>query len=168
MRRRIIGTASSTIPLPTRRPTTNISTAKRRNRESTARKPARRLRLCGRWPGGQRQAGSGDDRCGGTTSSEKAYHSSQFKVHPAYPGSLVPRLTPGAQRFPEQEGRMAKNKDFETSTGKGGETHQHVPKKGPHSKPDAHLTTNQGIRGVGTKSAHLSMRDIRLKRRQLR
>ena len=30
--------------------------------------------------------------------------------------------------------------------GKGGETHQHVPKKGPHSKPDAHLTTNQGIR----------------------
>ena len=63
---------------------------------------------------------------------------------------------------------MAKNKDFETSTGKGGETHQHVPKKGPHSKPDAHLTTNQGIRGVGTKSAHLSMRDIRLKRRQVR
>src|SRR5450759_4409210 len=146
MRRRIIGTASSTIPLPTRRPTTNISTAKRRNRESTARKPARRLGLCGRWPRGQRQAGSGDDRCGGTTSSEKAYHSSQFKVHPANPGSLVPRLTPGAQRFPEQEGRMAKNKDFETSTGKGGETHQHVPKKGPHSKPDAHLTTNQGIR----------------------
>ena len=41
---------------------------------------------------------------------------------------------------------MAKNEDFETSTGKGGETHQHVPKKGPHSKPDAHLTTNQGIR----------------------
>ena len=36
---------------------------------------------------------------------------------------------------------MAKNKDFETSTGKGGETHQHVPKKAPHSKPDAHLTT---------------------------
>src|SRR5450830_1071483 len=141
MRHRIIGTASSTIPLPTRRPTTSTSTAKRRNRESTARKPARRLRLCGRWPGGQRQAGSGDDRCGGTTSSEKAYHSSQFKVHPANPGSLVLRLTPGAQRFPEQEGRMAKNKDFETSTGKGGETHQHVPKKGPHSKPDAHLTT---------------------------
>jgi catalase len=41
---------------------------------------------------------------------------------------------------------MAKNEDFETSTGKGGETHQQVPKKGPHSKPDAHLTTNQGIR----------------------
>ena len=41
---------------------------------------------------------------------------------------------------------MAKNEDFETSTGKGGETHQHVPKKGPHSKPDGHLTTNQGIR----------------------
>src|SRR5450759_52002 len=53
---------------------------------------------------------------------------------------------PRAQRFPEQEGSMAKNEDFETSTGKGGETHQHVPKKGPHSKPDAHLTTNQGIR----------------------
>jgi hypothetical protein len=35
MRRRIIGTASSTIPAPTRRPTTNTSTAKRRNREST-------------------------------------------------------------------------------------------------------------------------------------
>src|SRR5450759_3940964 len=50
------------------------------------------------------------------------------------------------QRFPEQEGRMAKNEDFETSTGKGGETHQQVPKKGPHSKKDAHLTTNQGIR----------------------
>ena len=41
---------------------------------------------------------------------------------------------------------MAKNEDFETSTGKGGETHQQVPKKGPHSKPDAHLTTNQGFR----------------------
>jgi hypothetical protein len=34
---RIIGTASSTIPAPTRRPTTNTLTAKRRNSESTAR-----------------------------------------------------------------------------------------------------------------------------------
>ena len=41
---------------------------------------------------------------------------------------------------------MAKNKDFETSTGAGGETHQRVPKKGPHSNSDTHLTTNQGIR----------------------
>src|SRR5665647_2101394 len=144
MRRQIIGTASSTIPLPTRRPTTNISTAKRRNSESTARKPARRLGLCGRWPRGQRQAGSGDDRCGGTTSSGKAYHSSHFKVHPANPGSLVPRLTPRAQRFPEHQskraGGMAKNEDFETSIGTGGETHQQVPKKGPHSKKDFHLS----------------------------
>src|ERR1035437_2068940 len=53
---------------------------------------------------------------------------------------------PRAQRFSEQEGSMAKNEDFETSTGTGGETHQQVPKKGPHSKKDAHLTTNQGIR----------------------
>src|SRR5450759_5653079 len=37
MHRRIIGTASSTIPAPTRRPTTNTLTAKRRNSESTAR-----------------------------------------------------------------------------------------------------------------------------------
>src|SRR5450759_4917726 len=35
MRRRIIETASSTIPATTRKPTTNTSTAKRRNREST-------------------------------------------------------------------------------------------------------------------------------------
>jgi catalase len=41
---------------------------------------------------------------------------------------------------------MPKNKDFETSTGAGGETHQRVPEKGPHSNSDAHLTTNQGIR----------------------
>src|ERR1039457_5509665 len=53
---------------------------------------------------------------------------------------------PRAQRFPEQEGSMAKKEDCETSTGTGGETHQQVPKKGPHSKKDAHLTTNQGIR----------------------
>src|SRR5450631_4012607 len=41
---------------------------------------------------------------------------------------------------------MAKNEDFETMIGTGGETHQQVPKKGTHSKKDAHLTTNQGIR----------------------
>jgi catalase len=41
---------------------------------------------------------------------------------------------------------VPKNEDFETSTGVGGETHQRVPKKGPHSNSDAHLTTNQGIR----------------------
>src|SRR5450830_1662407 len=38
MRRRIIGTASSTTPAATRRPTTNTSTAKRRNRRSTGRR----------------------------------------------------------------------------------------------------------------------------------
>lgn len=41
---------------------------------------------------------------------------------------------------------MAEIKDFETSTGKGGETHQRIPKKGPHRDTQAHLTTNQGIR----------------------
>ena len=44
---------------------------------------------------------------------------------------------------------MAKKDDnFDTVIGKGGETHQQVPKtkKGPHSKTDIHLTTNQGIR----------------------
>jgi catalase len=35
--------------------------------------------------------------------------------------------------------------DFATTVGTGGETHQHVPAQGPHG-PDAHLTTNQGIR----------------------
>ena len=35
--------------------------------------------------------------------------------------------------------------DFATTVGTGGETHQHVPRQGPHG-PDAHLTTNQGIR----------------------
>jgi catalase len=35
--------------------------------------------------------------------------------------------------------------DFATMVGAGGETHQHVPRRGPHG-PDAHLTTNQGIR----------------------
>src|ERR1035437_2189676 len=39
MRRRIIETASYTIPVAVRRPTTSTSTAKRLNRESTARVP---------------------------------------------------------------------------------------------------------------------------------
>lgn len=34
---------------------------------------------------------------------------------------------------------------FDTEQGKGGETHQRVPEKGPHDG-SAHLTTNQGIR----------------------
>lgn len=34
---------------------------------------------------------------------------------------------------------------FKTDVGNGGETHQHVPEKGPHT-PEGHLTTNQGIR----------------------
>ena len=34
---------------------------------------------------------------------------------------------------------------FDTDRGNGGETHQHVPEKGPHGSAD-HLTTNQGIR----------------------
>ena len=36
--------------------------------------------------------------------------------------------------------------DFTNDAGDGGETHQHVPKSGPHDDPAAHLTTNQGIR----------------------
>ena len=40
---------------------------------------------------------------------------------------------------------MAKKRDFETSVGKGGETHQQIPEGGPHTGLD-HLTTNQGIR----------------------
>jgi catalase len=40
---------------------------------------------------------------------------------------------------------MAKSKGFETAIGKGGETHQRIPKSGPHTGED-HLTTNQGIR----------------------
>jgi catalase len=41
----------------------------------------------------------------------------------------------------------AKNgqRGFETTRGNGGETHQHVPEKGPHDG-SGHLTTNQGIR----------------------
>ena len=37
------------------------------------------------------------------------------------------------------------DEDFTTTAGAGGETHQHVPRRGPHGS-DAHLTTNQGIR----------------------
>ena len=40
---------------------------------------------------------------------------------------------------------MANQDDFTTDAGNGGETHQHVPEKGPHD-PEGHLTTNQGIR----------------------
>src|SRR6187399_3495842 len=35
--------------------------------------------------------------------------------------------------------------EFATKAGNGGETHQQVPKEGPHGSPEAHLTTNQGI-----------------------
>jgi catalase len=41
---------------------------------------------------------------------------------------------------------MKSHDDFNTVTGEGGETHQQVPKKGPHGEKDIHLTTNQGIR----------------------
>ena len=37
------------------------------------------------------------------------------------------------------------DEDFATTVGTGGETHQHVPRRGPHDT-EAHLTTNQGIR----------------------
>src|ERR1700674_2946004 len=40
---------------------------------------------------------------------------------------------------------MAKNKVFETTVGKGGETHQRIPKGSSHSA-EGDLTTNQGIR----------------------
>ena len=40
---------------------------------------------------------------------------------------------------------MAKGGDFDTAVGEGGETHQRIPKSGPHSG-ESHLTTNQGIR----------------------
>lgn len=40
---------------------------------------------------------------------------------------------------------MSKNGGFETQVGGGGETHQRIPKSGPHSG-ETHLTTNQGIR----------------------
>jgi catalase len=40
---------------------------------------------------------------------------------------------------------MATNNPFDTKAGHGGETHQHIPSKGPHDGHD-HLTTNQGIR----------------------
>jgi catalase len=41
---------------------------------------------------------------------------------------------------------MAKTEGFDTEIGDGGETHQRVPSKGPHTKGEMHLTTNQGIR----------------------
>jgi catalase len=40
---------------------------------------------------------------------------------------------------------MAPKATYETNLGQGGETHQHVPAKGPHRGAE-HLTTNQGIR----------------------
>jgi catalase len=40
---------------------------------------------------------------------------------------------------------MAKDNEFTTRSGKGGETHQQVPAEGPH-RAEEHLTTNQGIR----------------------
>jgi catalase len=40
---------------------------------------------------------------------------------------------------------MADKTNYETVRGKGGETHQQIPGKGPHNGAD-HLTTNQGIR----------------------
>jgi hypothetical protein len=54
VRRRIIGTALSTIPAPMRKPTTNISTAKRRNREPTEH-PA-----CGHFAGTLREINEDD------------------------------------------------------------------------------------------------------------
>jgi catalase len=39
---------------------------------------------------------------------------------------------------------MAAKSGFKTEIGNGGETHQHIPAKGPHD--EGHLTTNQGIR----------------------
>jgi hypothetical protein len=43
-----------------------------------------------------------------------------------------------------QKRTMSNDNDFATASGNGGETHQQVPKQGPHDG-DAHLT-NQGIR----------------------
>jgi catalase len=40
---------------------------------------------------------------------------------------------------------MSDKSPFDTDRGNGGETHQHIPAKGPHDGLD-HLTTNQGIR----------------------
>lgn len=40
---------------------------------------------------------------------------------------------------------MAATKEFTTTSGNGGETHQQVPKQGPHDA-EGHLTTDQGIR----------------------
>ena len=41
---------------------------------------------------------------------------------------------------------MARNTEIDSAIGEGGETHQRVPEKGPHTNADVHLTTNQGIR----------------------
>jgi hypothetical protein len=43
---------------------------------------------------------------------------------------------------------MANDEDFVTTVGAGGETHQHVPRQGPHDT-EAHLTNNQGRRWPG-------------------
>ena len=40
---------------------------------------------------------------------------------------------------------MANKPGFGTDTGRGGETHQRVPKRGSHGV-EGHLTTNQGVR----------------------
>jgi catalase len=40
---------------------------------------------------------------------------------------------------------MTNKPGFDTDTGRGGETHQRVPKRGSHGA-EGHLTTNQGIR----------------------
>src|ERR1039457_4374253 len=50
MPRRIIGTASFTVPATTRRPTANTSTEKRRNSEWTARRPDLRRSTHGEFP----------------------------------------------------------------------------------------------------------------------
>jgi len=39
-----------------------------------------------------------------------------------------------------------RNVELQTITGEGGETHQHVPARGPHTSAEAHLTTDQGVR----------------------
>src|SRR5450755_2057117 len=44
-----------------------------------------------------------------------------------------------------EEHAMANKPGFDTDTGRGGETHQRVPKRGSHGA-ESHLTTNQGIR----------------------
>src|ERR1700761_8450395 len=65
-----------------------------------------------------------------------------------------PKSAP-ARRTRHRPGRCGRNPwrdsdmataDFDTAAGNGGETHQHVPKGGPHGDGQGHLTTNQGIR----------------------